>query len=312
MSPTDSIHLRLPATSANLGPGFDTAALALALFLEVDAVPSASFEVHASGRDTAICGQVAPNLLLHTYRQTWSRHGRGEPAPLSLQVRNGIPIGMGCGSSAASRIAGIALASHFGRLGWSRSRILDEAAALEHHPDNAAACMLGGFAVAGSLADAGQGSRPGIRAVRFAPPPAWHALLALPPAALATTTSRGVLPAEYPRAAIVSNLQNIALLTAAFAAGDAGLLAAATRDGLHQPFRAEVCPLLPRLLPLVGREGVLSVTLSGAGSGVLLLLAGEHAASSARVRIEERCGTSELAEIVSCPLSAEPAQLGLS
>ncbi len=311
MSVSGPVRLRLPATSANLGPGFDTAALALALYLEVDAAPSPTFEVRATGRNPEICGQVAPNLLLHTYRQAWSRYGRGEPTPLALEVRNGIPIGMGCGSSAASRLAGLALASLYGGFGWSRARILDEAAALEHHPDNAAACVFGGFTVAGVEADPLHGRRPQVRAVSFAPPPTWHALLALPPAALATTASRGVLPSEYPRAAIVPNLQNVALLTAAFARGDAGLLAAATRDTLHQPFRSEACPLLPRLLPLAGRDGILSVTLSGAGSGVLLLLEDEQAAAGASARVQERCGAFGLAEILTSSLGQEPAELGL-
>ena len=312
MSTPDSLRLKLPATSANLGPGFDTAALALALYLEVEAAPAAEFEIQASGRNREICGQLAPNLLLHTYRQTWSRFGRGEPTPLALKVLNGIPIGMGCGSSAASRLAGIALASHYGRLGWARRRILDEAAALEHHPDNAAACVLGGFAVAG-LTPPGHGeARPRVHAVSFRPPPAWQALLALPTASLATVASRAVLPSEHPRAAIVPNLQNTALLTAAFASGDGSLLALATRDQLHQPFRSEVCPLLPRLLPLAGREGILSVTLSGAGAGVLLLLASEDATAPVSKLVREHAGPHGLAELLGCPLSSEPAQLHAS
>lgn len=295
------VRLRLPATSANLGPAFDAAALTLALFLEVEARPAAAFSIEAAGRDPEICGALAPNLLLATYREAWAAHAGGEPQPLAIRTANGIPLGMGCGSSAASRIAGLALASHYAGLGWDRARLLNEAAALERHPDNAAACLHGGFTVAS--ADGGR-----VRAASFAPPPAWRALLAIPSTALATTASRAILPNAYPREDVAANLQNVALLTAAFASGDGSLLLAATRDRVHQPFRAETCPLLPLLLPLAGRDGILSVTLSGAGAGVLLLLAEERAAAGASARVRQAAGGG-LSELLFCGLSPEPAGL---
>lgn len=302
-----SLHLRLPATSANLGPGFDAAALALALYLEIHAETAPEFRIEASGRSPEICGALQGNLLLDTYRDVWSRHGFGKPPPLHLKVHNEIPLGMGCGSSAASRLAAIALAGHFAGLGWSRARMLDEAAALEHHPDNAAACCLGGFAVAGSAAldghsspaaaeivaltgKAGEGAPAAVQAVSFPPPAGWYALLVLPGQALATTVSRAVLPDSYARADVVANLQSLSLLVAAFAVGDARLLRAATQDRLHQPYRGAACQLLPRLLPLAGSDGILSVTLSGAGSGVLCLLEDQAALPEASARIRAAAG----------------------
>lgn len=305
------ISLRLPATSANLGPGFDTLALALDLWLEVDAEPADRFSIDAAGRAPEVCGALEGNLLLETYRQVWLRYAASPAQPLSLAIRNGIPLGMGCGSSAASRVAGIALAVHFAGLGWDHRRILEEAAALEHHPDNAAACVLGGFAVAGYSADA----PPRAQAVSFSPPSTWHALLALPERPLATTASRAVLPEEYTRSAVVKNLQNVALLVAAIASADSALLVSATADQLHQPFRGAVCPLLPRLLPLAGEAGVLSVTLSGAGSGILLLIDGAEAVPDASSRVLQRAAGSgaeeaiAIAELLSCRLCAEPARL---
>ncbi len=232
--------------------------------------------------------------------------------PLALTVRNGIPLGMGCGSSGASRLAGVALASHFGDLGWGIARMLDEAAELEGHPDNAAACCYGGFTVSGYDEASSAPSLRRVRAVSFPPPPDWHALLVLPGQPLATTMSRAILPPLYSREAAVANLQSVALLTAAFATGDGALLAAGTHDRLHQPFRGEACPLLPRLLPLRGQSGILSVTLSGAGSGVLLLLAGEEALPSAQACVREAALAPDplpIAELLPCALVREPAML---
>lgn len=327
-TPGDPVSLRLPATSANLGPAFDAAALALALFLEVDATPAPEFRIEASGRSPEVCSALFGNLLLETYRQVWSRYGSGEPQPLHLAVRNGIPLGMGCGSSAASRLAAIALSSHFAGLGWDRARMLNEAATLEHHPDNVAACCLGGLAVAGVVApdlspsplpaDPPRGTKAPlpVQAVSFAPPAGWYALLVLPDQALATSVSRAVLPESYSRADVVQNLQSTALLVAAFATGDAELLRAGTRDRLHQPYRGEACPLLPRLLPLAGSNGILSVTLSGAGSGVLLLLESESAVPAAAARIRAAAhdsiqGILPVAELLACALACDGAVLGI-
>lgn len=268
------VHLRLPATSANLGPGFDSLALALKLYLDIDACQSERVSVEAIGRDAKTCGMTENNLLIDTYSAILAAHNR-EFVPLQIEMRNEIPLGMGCGSSAAVRLAAVALASHFGGLAWSRERILAEASRLEGHPDNAAACWLGGF-----VASAFQGNQ--VEAASIVPPPDWRAVIVLPDHPLATTASRAVLPATYPRQDVVANLQAVALLTAAFATGRADLIATAMRDRLHQPFRAKVCPLLPRLLPLAGQGGIAGVALSGAGPAVLLLTVSERAALQAR------------------------------
>ncbi len=316
----EGLRLKLPATSANLGPGFDTLALALALYLEVDAEPADRFSIQATGRNVDICSRLEGNLLLQVYRDT-VRSGTGREAqPLALRMRNGIPVGMGCGSSASSRLAGVVMASHFGGLGWSGEQVLAQAARLEGHPDNAAACWMGGFvasawnepACAGGETDLAQPPAAGtglksVAAVSIAPPAEWHSLLVLPPAPLATPASRAVLPDQYSRGDVVLNLQRVALLTAAFAAGRGDLLRAATADSLHQPFRAAVCPLLPLLLPLAGQAGILSVTLSGAGPAVLLLLQDAQAVAEAERLVRESvAGRGALiAEILDCPLASQ-------
>lgn len=293
------VRLRLPATSANLGPGFDSLALALQLYLHVDAEPADDLTIEASGRNPEICGATVNNLLLETYRAALNTHQRPF-LPLRLRMHNEIPLGMGCGSSAAVRLAGVALAAEFGALPWSRAQILAEAARLEGHPDNAAACWLGGFVASAPAADQ-------VQALSFPPPPQWRALVVMPEHPLATTASRATLPAAYPRRDVVANLQRVALLTAAFAQGRGDLLANAMRDWLHQPYRAEVCPLLPRLLPLAGEAGILGVALSGAGPAVLILLASEDAAADARRLISQALRDFHNIEVLTCSLEAQAA-----
>ncbi len=120
------IRVKLPATSANLGPAFDAAALAFGLFLEVRARPAPEFSLRASGRDAETCGRLEQNLILETYSEIL-RANHKKIAGLALDVRNEIPIGRGCVSSAAARLAGIALANHFGGLQWGSDRIIAEA-----------------------------------------------------------------------------------------------------------------------------------------------------------------------------------------
>jgi homoserine kinase len=257
------VRLRLPATSANLGPGFDALALALDLYLEIEAAPAPQFGIDAFGRNQDICGGLTRNLLIETYRSLLAEEQK-PLVPLALRVHNGIPVGMGCGSSAAVRLAGVALASAFGGLDWDAARIVERAVRLEGHPDNVAACWYGGLTIA---ANAQQ-----LAVVSLPPPRNWRAVLVLPESPLATSEARGLLPPSYERQDVVMNLQCVALLTAAFALGRADLMQLATRDRLHQPYRSEICPLLPALLPLAGRHGVMSITLSGAGPAVMLLV----------------------------------------
>jgi homoserine kinase len=189
----------------------------------------------------------------------------------------------------------VALAAHFGESEWDGERILTEASRLEGHPDNAAACWLGGFVTSGMDDDR-------VQAVSFAPAEEWRALVVMPEKPLATTASRAVLPESYSRADVVANLQRVALLTAAFASGRGDLMANGMRDWLHQPYRVAVCPLLPGLLSLAEREGVLGVALSGAGPAVLVLVESEQAVPAVRELIEERVKQEGSVEILTCEL----------
>ena len=271
------LRLRLPATSANLGPGFDTAAVALDFHLDVEAEPADAFSITATGRDAKLCGQMENNLVLDLYGRVLAENSR-PIVPLSIRMHNEIPLGMGCGSSAAGRLAAIAMAAHFGELGWTGQQILFHAAALEGHPDNVAACWLGGFVAAAEAGGA-------IQVARVVPPAAWRAIIVLPAEPLPTSQARAVLPENYPRAHVVSNLQSVGLLGLAFAQARGDLLQVAMRDRVHQPYRAVICPLLAPLLPLSGTAGILGVALSGAGPSVLVVVDGDGSVAEARSAI---------------------------
>jgi homoserine kinase len=259
------LRLSLPATSANLGPAFDAAALALDFYIRLDARPATEFSIAATGRDREICGKLQNHLILITYCEVLGAAGR-PLIPLSLKIANDIPIGKGCGSSAAARLAGIALAVHFGRLGWTDAQIIGEASRREHHPDNASACWMGGLTVA-RMSGESEAQVVGIR-----PKGKWHLLLAVPEQSLSTEEARRVLPTQYSRADAITNVQNSMLLLAAFTQGRSDLLSTALEDRIHQPYRAALCPLLPSLLELKGKDGVSSAALSGAGPSVLIFL----------------------------------------
>lgn len=293
----DVLRLRLPATSANLGPGFDTAAVALDFHLEVEAEPASEFSISATGRNRDRCGRLTDNLVLDLYRKLLADNGK-PLVPLAIRMDNQIPLGMGCGSSAAGRLAAISLATHFGRLGWESERILEEASKLEGHPDNAAACWLGGF-----VATAYAGTR--LHVARVVPPDTWRAIVVVPPESLATSKARAVLPASYSRSDAVTNLQSVAILGLAFAQARGDLLSVAMRDRIHQPYREAICPQLPRLLPLAGHDGILGVALSGAGPSVLVITDGAGSVDRAAGAIRASLKGMPDPELVVCQFESQ-------
>ncbi|MGA9042196.1 MAG: homoserine kinase [Terriglobales bacterium] len=276
--PPKALELQLPATSANLGPAFDAAALALQLFLKVRAHPARKFSIAATGRNAEVCQKLENNLILNTYREVLEAEGQSAQ-PLALHIENQAPIGKGCGSSASARLAGIALAVHYGGLHWTDHRIVGEASRREHHPDNAAACWMGGLAVA-RMSTEGQ-----AEIAQFVPKGEWPLLLAVPEESLSTEKARGILPPLYSRADTVTNIQNSLLLLAAFTQRRPDLLSSALEDRIHQPYRASLCPLLPALQKLGKPSGILGVALSGAGPSVLIFLDARANLLQAKARV---------------------------
>jgi homoserine kinase len=258
-------HVRVPATSANLGPGFDTLGLALAWYDDVTAVRSGSaLQIEVSGVCAADVPRDEHHLIVRAMDATFAELGE-ERGGLVLRCENRIPHGVGIGSSAAAVVAGVLLARalvHDGADRLDDQAALGLAARLEGHPDNAAAAQVGGFTIAWT-------EPTGVRAVRLEPAVSLRAVLLLPDSVLATATARGLLPASVPHADAVHAAARSALLVHAITT-EPDLLLAATEDRLHQAYRE---PAMPQTLALVARlrSAGLAAVVSGAGPSVLVL-----------------------------------------
>ncbi len=261
--------VRVPGSSANLGPGFDVLGLALELYLEarlVERKPQTPL-VRLAGPHTAGIPTDDSNLVLVAFRKTLERQGRTAPE-VGLELHNAIPMARGLGSSGAAVVAGVMLANHGAGLDLSRLQELALAAEIEGHPDNVAASCLGGLAVACP-------SENGIEALTLPWPEELSQVIAIPELRLDTEEARASLPASYARADAVFNLQRLALLVGAVAAGRvrAGQMGAALADRLHQPYREPLVPGLREALAL-RVPGLLGVALSGAGPSLIALVGG--------------------------------------
>lgn len=236
--------------------------IALKVYLECRFSPSARLSIRVTGRDADLIPATEDNLIWKTALAVAARAHL--PLPLiDLTIDNEIPLGKGLGSSAAALTAGVIIADRLLDLRWKPARILDEAARLEGHPDNVAACVLGSI-VASAVEPGGL-----TRAIRLEMPETFDVAVVVPNFAIPTKESRAVLPDCYSKADVVFNVQRTALLIAALATGDASVFPAALDDRLHQPFRAQLVPGLAEILRL-RKPGLLGCTLSGAGPSVLV------------------------------------------
>jgi homoserine kinase len=236
--------------------------LALDLYLTCRFRPSDQLHIRARGTDTDDIPLDESNLIWHTALAVAARvHTR--ISPIELEIDNCIPLGKGLGSSAAALTAGVIIADHLLDLHWKPARILDEAARIEGHPDNVAACVLG--SIVASAIDSG-----GVaHAVRIELPAAFEVAVVVPDFVLPTSKARAVLPESYDKADAVFNVQRAALLMAALASGDRHAFPTALEDRMHQPYRAGLVPGLAEILKLRA-PGLLGCTLSGAGPSVLV------------------------------------------
>jgi homoserine kinase len=258
----DWATLRVPASSANLGPGFDALGLALEIYLECRFRRSDQLSIRVTGRDSESIPSTDENLIWRTAQTVAGDVCETLPA-VELEIDNQIPLGKGLGSSAAALTTGVVIADHLLGLNWKPLRILDEAARIEGHPDNVAPCVLG--SIVASAIDSG-----GVtRAVRLDLPSRFGIAVVVPDFDLPTVKARAVLPTCYSREDAVFNVQRAALLIAALATGTISAFPTALEDRFHQSYRAPLVPGLDEILRLRA-PGLLGCTLSGAGPSILV------------------------------------------
>ncbi|MBI2881517.1 MAG: homoserine kinase [Candidatus Tectomicrobia bacterium] len=257
------VDILVPASSANLGPGFDTLGLALTLYNRVTLEEAEADEVHISGEGAHALPRDGSNIVLQAVETAF--HSAGVPRPpLRLTLENAIPLARGLGSSAAARVGGLVAARKWCGLSDDPRAVLKQAEALEGHADNAAPSLLGGLTVVAGRGDA-------LRWARAAISEKTQVSLAVPEFEVATSDARKALPKEIPYADAVFNVQRTALLMAALAAGEGRLLSAAMQDRLHQPHRAHLMGPFRAALAAARKAGAAGAALSGAGPTVLAL-----------------------------------------
>jgi homoserine kinase len=273
--------VRVPASSANLGPGFDVLAAALQLHLEIEVEETGGFEVVT---DLAIA-RDRRNLCVRAFEDL-------HPADdFTFTIRSGIPLSGGLGSSAAAIVAGAMAADHLFELD---ADLLAVATDVEGHPDNVAAALLGGFVV---CADG--------RASRFEVPAGLEGVIVVPEDPVPTTEARAALPAEVPMADAVFNVAHASMLVLGLARGEWDLVARGLHDRLHEPRRA---PLYPRSLELAERArelGALGATISGAGPSVLVWSHYEQTSGIAQTLKRETEGWARVMRVPFEPQGAE-------
>lgn len=278
--------VRVPATSANLGPGFDALGLALDLVNTVRVEPCDRVEVVVEGEGSGELAAGEANLVYQALARG-AAHLGAPPPPVRLRCTNAIPLARGLGSSSAAIVAGLLAANELHGRALAAADLLALAVALEGHPDNVTPALLGGVRVCV------QGQCGLVQApIPLARP--LRAVLFVPDFPMATAEARGLLSATVPRADAIYNLGRTALLAAALAGGDYSLLAEATRDRLHQPARAALFPAMPSFFDAALEAGALGAFLSGAGSTLLALVeaAGSGSADPARAVIDAFASTA--------------------
>lgn len=265
---TGQVLVRVPATSANLGPGFDALGLALSLHDEIEVrVTTSGLDIEVSGEggdDVADAGEK--HLVVRAMRAAFDELGAVQPAGLALRCVNRIPHGRGLGSSAAAIVAGVLAARALAGASLAADEALLLANALEGHPDNVAPCLFGGLTIAWTT-DAG------ARAVRLETHPEVRPVAFIAPSPVSTELARGLLPASVPHADAAGNAGRAALLVAALTARPDTLLDA-TEDRLHQDYRAPAMPATHDLVRRLRAAGVPAM-VSGAGPTALAFRAGE-------------------------------------
>ena len=263
----------VPASSANLGPGFDAIGLALDLWVRATVQPALHFSISFRAGTYVPTNAGFENEIVRGMARVL-----GDERPnVAILVENAIPLGKGLGASAAGAVLGLTIGAELAAVRPTTDELARRAAELEGHPDNALPALLGGVVIA-AMADDGSPAY-----VRFAPPGGLSAVVVTPRIVLPTAAARALLPATYERRDVVYNIQRAALLAAALATGDLASLRVATGDRVHQPYRAPLVPGFDEMLRFE-RPGLRALALSGAGPSVIALVSESGAATGDAMR----------------------------
>jgi homoserine kinase len=265
------VHVRVPATSANLGPGFDALGLALALYNEVEASEADSVGVTVEGEGAGELPAGADNVVARGVRLAYEAAGRPFKG-VALRCVNRVPPARGLGSSAAAWVGGLVAGNRLAAGSLPPQELLALATRAEGHPDNVAAALHGGLTVSCVAADGH------VTAVSLPVPEDLTWVVLVPAITASTAGARAVLPAAVPRADAVFNVQRVALLLAGLQARRPDALAAALDDRLHQPYRRALFPWMEAVSDAARRAGALGCVLSGAGPSLLAVVAGDGGA----------------------------------
>lgn len=279
--------VRVPASSANLGPGYDVLAAALSLELELEVEETGEFFVHS---DVAGIPIDRTNLCVRAFERLHPADG------LTFQIRSEIPSAAGLGSSAAAIVAGLAAADHMYELD---APLFELAVELEGHPDNVAAAIHGGFVICPG---------PGEEPVRFDPAPGLEGVLAIPDHEVPTAEARAAMPAELPVAEAVHNVGHAALLVLGLAKDDFSLIGRGLRDQVHQPRRASLYPRSMELVERAEELGAVGATISGAGPTVLFWCHWEQT-GAVMERLKAEARDCEIRRVTFAPGGADVREL---
>jgi len=286
--------VRVPASSANLGPGYDVLAAAVSLFLELEVEETGEFSLDPGGLEIST---GRDNLIVRAFETLHPADG------IAFRLKSDIPLARGLGSSAAAIVAGLFAADHLFELALSKQEMLVKATELEGHPDNVAAAIYGGFVICGP----GEGDAPS--AARFDPPGGLEGIAVIPAEEVSTERAREAIPAEVPLADAVANVSAASRLVLGLQRADLDLVGAGLVDRLHQPHRRELYPRSMELVDDAADLGALGATISGAGPTVLVWTTWQEAGNVAEA-LEQRCaGWAEVRRLPFCPHGADVPEL---
>ena len=285
--------VRVPASSANLGPGYDAMAAAVALHLELEVEETGEYGFETGGLDLPT---GRDNLLVRAFETLHSADG------ITFRLRSEIPLARGLGSSAAAIVAGLVAADHLFELALSREELLARATEIEGHPDNVAAAIYGGFVVCGT-----EGGHPVAASVPA--PNDLESVVVIPDEELSTASARGAIPEELPRADAIANISAASTLVLGLATSDLALVRRGLRDQIHQPRRRELYPRSMQIVDAAAELGAVGATISGAGPTVLVWTTWEEAGGVAAALKERAEGWAEVRRLPFEPLGADVPEL---